>query len=90
MKCHTNMWGPRGPTPTQLPRRIKPGVLFLLHPGDGKFVCGKRNQRDEFFLLRNRLLTPYTRPKKEAEREPPCPGLGRSNLGWGPLIYYTW
>nr|BAD19457.1 hypothetical protein [Oryza sativa Japonica Group]BAD19732.1 hypothetical protein [Oryza sativa Japonica Group] len=34
-----------------------PASYGILHPGDGKFVCGKRNQRDEFFLLRNRLLS---------------------------------
>lgn len=34
-----------------------PASYGILHPGDGKFVCGKRNQRDEFFLLRDRLLS---------------------------------
>lgn len=34
-----------------------PASYGILHPGDGKYVCGKRNQRDEFFLLRNRLLS---------------------------------
>uniref|UniRef100_A0A0E0NHR8 DUF3615 domain-containing protein n=1 Tax=Oryza rufipogon TaxID=4529 RepID=A0A0E0NHR8_ORYRU len=34
-----------------------PTSYGILHPGDGKYVCGKRNQRDEFFLLRNRLLS---------------------------------
>uniref|UniRef100_A0A0D9VIB1 DUF3615 domain-containing protein n=1 Tax=Leersia perrieri TaxID=77586 RepID=A0A0D9VIB1_9ORYZ len=58
-----------------------PASFGILHPGDGKFVCGKRNQWNEFFLLRNELLMPYTWPKKESEKEP-CPELGRSDLGW--------
>uniref|UniRef100_J3LER7 Uncharacterized protein n=1 Tax=Oryza brachyantha TaxID=4533 RepID=J3LER7_ORYBR len=61
-----------------------PESFGILHPGDGKFACGKRSQRNEFFLLRNRLLLPYTWPKKESEEEEPCPGPDRRNLGWIP------
>ncbi|KAF2945838.1 hypothetical protein DAI22_02g246600 [Oryza sativa Japonica Group] len=58
-----------------------PASFGILHPGDGKYVCGKRNQRDEFFLLRNRLLTVLAQERRRegvtvSRAGPKQPGLG--------------